>query len=41
MKYKVVYKVYEQWLNSLFDSIECAYEYAQRKNGIVLNVKGE
>lgn len=41
MKYRVVYKKYGQWLDSLFGDIDCAFEYARKMNGIVLNVKGE
>ena len=39
IRYKVVYKVYGQWLNATFHSLQCAYEYSDRMNGIVLNAK--
>ena len=39
IKYKVVYKAYGQWTEQRFSSLKCAYECAQRANGIVLNAK--
>lgn len=39
MRYKVVFKAYGVWLDSYFSNLKCAYEYASRMNGIVLNAK--
>lgn len=40
MQYKVVYLFNHELLSREFEHIDCAFEYARRTNGIVLNAGG-
>lgn len=39
IKYKVVFNDNGKWAEMAFSSLKCAYECAERVNGIVLNAK--